>query len=119
MQRIFQHTFTSLQLCELPFRISSAEGLVVSELGRWTLLELDLRLPFLTSPGFITLRPLTLANKIRMSVRLTTPTNRPLIFAPGSELADTDGPNGVMNGVWGEASLTLWVSDDVANGEVR
>jgi hypothetical protein len=101
---------------ELPFRVNSAEGLLMSILGRWTLLELDLLLPFRISLGSITLKPLAFANRIRMSVKLTTPTSRPLILAPGIEPADTEGPTGVMNGVGGDASPILCGSADVADG---
>ena len=48
-------------------------------------------------------KPLALANRIRMSVKLITPTRCPLILAPGSELAETEGPLGVTKGVEFEA----------------
>jgi hypothetical protein len=41
-----------------------------------------------------------------MSVRLTTPTRRPEIPAPGSAAAEIDGPVGVMKGALGEESVT-------------
>lgn len=44
---------------------------------------------------------------MRISVKLTTPTRRPLIRAPGIELAEMVGPLGAMKGVLGEASATL------------
>ena len=87
------------QPCEPPFLMGSNEGLDKSTLGRWTLLELDLLRPFRMSLGSMTLNPLAFANRTSTSVRLTTPTKRPLMFAPGKELADTDGPVGVMKGV--------------------
>lgn len=48
-----------------------------------------------------------------MSVRLTTPTKRPLILAPGNALADTAGPDGVIMGVLGLASATWCGSEDI------
>jgi hypothetical protein len=76
-----------------------------------TLLLLDLLLPIRSSPGSATGNPLAFANRIRISVKLTTPTKCPLILAPGRALAETEGPVGVMKGVefegagWGELKL--------------
>ena|SRR2546423_2582847 len=64
-----------------------------------TLLLLDLLLPTRSSPGSATGNPLAFANRIRMSVKLTTPTRCPLIRAPGRALAETDGPVGLTKGV--------------------
>lgn len=64
-----------------------------------TLLLLDLRLPSRSSLGSVTGSPLALANKMRMSVKLMTPNRWPLILAPGSALAETEGPVGVTKGV--------------------
>lgn len=63
-----------------------------------TLLLLDLRRPSRSSLGSVTASPLALANKIKISVKLTTPNRWPLILAPGNALAETDGPVGVTNG---------------------
>ena len=41
-----------------------------------------------------------------MSVRLTTPTKRPEIRAPGSAEAEMLGPLGIMKGVFAEVSVT-------------
>jgi hypothetical protein len=76
-----------------------------------TLLLLDLLLPTRSSPGSATGNPLALANRIRMSVKLTTPTRCPLILAPGRALAETEGPVGETNSVeftgagWDEPKL--------------
>ena len=63
------------------------------------LLLLDLLLRFRISTGSIAGRPLALAKRINMSVRETTPTRCPLIRAPESALAETEGPDGIMKGV--------------------
>lgn len=60
----------------------------------------------LISFGSAVSSPPTFANRINISVRLTTPTRRPLILAPGRELAETDGPDGAIIGVFGLASAT-------------
>lgn len=57
-------------------------------LGRTELLEL-LRLRARCSPGSDGRRPDDRANKLRMSVRETTPVRRPDIWAPGSADAGT------------------------------
>lgn len=62
------------------------------------LLLLDLLRPFRSSLGSVGWRPLARANRLRMSVRLTTPTKYPLIRAPGMALAEIDGPVGIMKG---------------------
>lgn len=73
-----------------------------------TLLELLLLLRFRNSTGSATFpKPPARANRMRMSVRLTTPTSRPEIRAPGRDDAEIDGPEGVMTGVLGEESAIL------------
>ncbi len=52
------------------------------------LLELDLRLARLASSGSCGCRPLALANRFKMSVRLITPLSLPDKLAP--EIADAD-----------------------------
>ena len=81
-------------------------GRVPRSILRLTELLDDLRLLNLISLGSAVSKPPALANSIKISVRLTTPTRRPLILAPGSALADTDGPNGATIGVFGLASAT-------------
>lgn len=71
-----------------------------------TLLLEDLLRRDLISFGSAVSRPPALANKMRISVRLTTPTKRPLIPAPGSALAEMVGPEGAIVGVFGLASTT-------------
>lgn len=77
-----------------------------SILGR-ALLELERLRRARISFGSTASRPPARANRIKISVKLTTPTSRPLMRAPGSEFADTEGPLGAMKGVLGEASATL------------
>lgn len=48
--------------------------------------------------GSVGWSPLALANKLRTSVRLITPTKCPLILAPGIALAEIEGPLGTMKG---------------------
>lgn len=81
----------------------------------WLLLD-DRRLRVLISAGSTTDKPPAFAKSMRMSVRLTTPTSLPLIRMPGSELAETDGPLGATNGVFGEASATLPESAEAEEG---
>lgn len=55
------------------------------------LLELDLRRACRASSGSWGLRPLALANRLRMSVRLMTPLSLPERLAPGiAEIADAE-----------------------------
>ena len=68
------------------------------------------------SAGSATESPPAFANSMRISVRLTTPTNRPLIRDPGSELAETEGPVGATNGVFGDASAMFPGSADAEAG---
>jgi hypothetical protein len=93
-----------------------------------TLLELLLRRRILISLGSAaSTRPPARANKMRISVKETTPTRRPEMRAPGSDEAEMDGPVGAMNGAFGEESTTVpgeveKGSDDgvaVATGGVR
>ena len=78
----------------------SADNLGLSPMSTLLLmlLLLDLLLPSRTSLGSVVGSPLALANRIKMSVRLTTPTRCPLILAPGMALADIEGPAGAMKG---------------------
>ena len=69
----------------------------------WLLL-LDLLRRIRTSSGSATSKPPALAISIKISVKPTTPTRRPLILDPGRELADTEGPEGCTNGALGDAS---------------
>lgn len=73
----------------------------------------DLLRRSLISFGSAVSSPPILANNIKMSVKLTTPTKRPLILAPGSELAEIDGPKGAIVGVLGLASATCCGSEDI------
>lgn len=81
-----------------------------------TLLLDDLLRRNLISFGSAVSSPPTLANKIKISVKLTTPTRWPLIRAPGSALAEMEGPEGDIVGVLGDASATWSGSDEVACG---
>ena len=64
-----------------------------------TELELLRLLPLRVSLGSRGCNPLAFAKRFNMSVRLTTPTRCPLSMAPVNADADTDGPEGAMNGV--------------------
>jgi len=98
----------------LPFRLSSPLGLSALPLRLLlcpkstlllTLLELLLLRRIRISVGSaVSMTPPALANRMRISVRETTPTKRPEIRAPGSAEADTEGPLGAMNGGFGEVS---------------
>lgn len=91
------------------FRCKSMDGLgrtPKSTLGL-VLVELDLLRRARTSLGSAASKPPAHANRIRMSVKLTTPTRWPLIRAPDTALAEIEGPLGAMNGVLGDASATL------------
>lgn len=77
---------------------------------------LDLLLLNLISCGSAVSKPPTLANNIKISVRLTTPTRVPLILAPGKEAAETLGPDWLITGVFGVASETCLGSEEVACG---
>jgi hypothetical protein len=79
-------------------RSPDARGLSPRSMLFLTLLLLDLRLPRRISLGSVVGKPLAFANSIKISVKLTTPAKCPLIRAPGNELAETDGPVGVMKG---------------------
>jgi hypothetical protein len=57
------------------------------------------------SPGSATCIPPALANNIKTSVRLRTPTSLPLILVPGKEEAETDGPVGVTSGGLGDSAI--------------
>ncbi len=88
-----------------------------------TLLEL-LRLRRMRSSFGSTaeVKPPARANKTRISVKLTTPTRRPEMRAPGNDEAETLGPEGAMKGVFGEESTTVVPEGsegvDVADGVV-
>lgn len=68
------------------------------------LLRLRLMRSSLGSAAFV--NPPARANRTKMSVRLTTPTRRPEMRAPGSAEAEILGPVGMMKGVFGDASAT-------------
>ena len=112
---IFRQTTGNIfnHLIAEPSRDVSPEnlGLIPRSTLRLTLLLLDLLLPIRSSPGSATGNPLAFANRIRISVKLTTPTKCPLILAPGRALAETEGPVGVTKGVefegagWGVLKL--------------
>lgn len=70
-----------------------------------TLLELLRRRLMRISLGSATSQiPPARAKRIRMSVRLTTPTRRPEIRAPGNDEAEMLGPVGAMKGAFGDES---------------
>lgn len=98
---------------------SSPDGLIGldprSMLLRTELLE-DLLRRSLISLGSAVSRPPAFAKTIRMSVKLTTPTSRPLILAPGKALADIEGPDGAIVGVLRLASATCCGSEDTDCG---
>ena len=92
-----------------PHLLKSKLALPLSKLGRTELLELRLRLARCSdgSDGF---KPLDLANKLRTSVKETTPVSRPDRLAPGSAAAGTDAENpGLARGDCGtEVVLEFW-----------
>lgn len=74
-----------------PVLTSKLELLAESKLPL-IILELELLLRcLLLSSGSVGCRPEALAKRFRISVRLTTPTNLPPMFAPGSADAETEG----------------------------
>lgn len=81
-----------------------------------TLLLDDLLLRKRISFGSAVSSPPAFANKIRMSVRLTTPTSPPLSLAPSIEFIEAEGPVCVTMGVLGDASATEYGSEEVAWG---
>jgi hypothetical protein len=52
-----------------------------------------------------------------MSVRLTTPTRRPEMRAPGSAEAEMLGPVGMMKGVFGDGSATAVPEDSLGTDD--
>lgn len=70
--------------------LKSTLALALSRLGRTELLELRLRRAR-CSPGSAGFNPVDRANRLRMSVRDTTPVSRPDRWAPGNAAAGTDG----------------------------
>ena len=75
----------------LPRRCTSTLSLLALSKLRLTLLLLLLLLARLVSAGSCGLSPLALANKFRISVRLTTPDRRPDMLAPGMATAEMAG----------------------------
>jgi hypothetical protein len=75
----------------LPRRCTSTLSLLALSKLRLTLLLLLLLLARLVSAGSCGLSPLALANRFRISVRLTTPDRRPDMLAPGMATAEMAG----------------------------
>lgn len=98
----------------LLFRSDGLAGREPRSMLLLTLLLDDLLLRSRSSFGSAVSSPPALANKIKMSVRLITPTSPPLSLAPSIEFAEADGPVCVIIGVFGVASATEYGSEEVA-----
>ena len=61
-------------------------------------------------------KPPARARRMRISVRLTTPTRRPEMRAPGRAEAEMDGPDGEIIGALCEVSTTLCENESGAGG---